>query len=160
MSAVTKANIKKLLDLTGVTHEQLGRIAGVQRSAVSHWVSGKSEPRMGALQRIADYYGITTANLADPGGMQHIYRGADGKLHEDKEARIRDLKEMVASVDQESSSSEVFYIYQSARLAGKRESVLNRDEKELVDMFRALNDNGKQMALATLAAYVKSGNFS
>lgn len=81
MSIATASNIKRLLALTGLTHEELGEIAGVSRSAVSQWVRGSAEPRMGAVQRIADRFGIWKADIIEDGGMDGIAVDASGRLY-------------------------------------------------------------------------------
>ena len=51
--------IKYLRDLHNLTQAELGRIAGVSDKAVSTWENGSAEPRMGAIQKIADHFGIS-----------------------------------------------------------------------------------------------------
>jgi len=51
--------IKHLRDLHNLTQAELGRIAGVSDKAVSTWENGSAEPRMGAIQKMADYFGIS-----------------------------------------------------------------------------------------------------
>lgn len=42
-----RENIIKLREMNQITQEQLAKIAGVSRGAVSQWEGGFSEPRMG-----------------------------------------------------------------------------------------------------------------
>lgn len=56
-------NIKRLRESHGLTQSQMGAIAGVTDKAVSTWESGAKEPRMGAVQRIADHFGISKAAI-------------------------------------------------------------------------------------------------
>ncbi len=51
-----RENIIKLREMNQITQEQLADIAGVSRGAVSQWEGGFSEPRMGAIQRMADHF--------------------------------------------------------------------------------------------------------
>ena len=77
-----KDNIIKLRQLTGVTQEQLAEIADVSRSAVSLWEIGKTEPRMGAIQLIADHFHLKKANLIEDCGMDNIGVALSGRLYE------------------------------------------------------------------------------
>lgn len=77
-----RENIIRLRKLTGVTQDELGRIAGVSRSAVSLWEIGDSEPRMGAVQSIADHFHIRKANIIEDGGMDNIAVSVTGSLYE------------------------------------------------------------------------------
>ena len=56
-------SIKELREKNGMTQEQLGRIACVSSMAVSQWENGRAVPRMGAIQRIADYFGIPKSEI-------------------------------------------------------------------------------------------------
>ena len=56
--------IKHLRDLHNLTQAELGRIAGVSDKAVSTWENGSAEPRMGAIQKMADHFGIQKAGLS------------------------------------------------------------------------------------------------
>lgn len=52
-------NIKLLRDSNNLTQAEFGKIAGVSDKAVSTWENGTAEPRMGAIQRIADHFGVS-----------------------------------------------------------------------------------------------------
>ena len=58
-------NIRRLRELHGLTQEELGKVAGVSSMAVSQWENGRAVPRMGAVQRLADRFGITKGELID-----------------------------------------------------------------------------------------------
>ena len=51
-------SIRSLREGAGITQEQLGKIAGVSPNAVSQWENKRAVPRMGAIQRMADYFGV------------------------------------------------------------------------------------------------------
>lgn len=65
-------NIIKLRKLYGLTQDELAKIAGVTRGAVSQWEGGFSEPRMGSVQRMADHFGIYKSNIIEDGGMDSV----------------------------------------------------------------------------------------
>lgn len=58
-------NIKQLRATHKLTQVELGQIAGVTDKAVSTWEAGIKEPRMGAVRRIADHFGMTIEELID-----------------------------------------------------------------------------------------------
>ena len=64
-----RKNIVELRKRYDLTQEELAKIADVSRGAVSQWEGGFSEPRMGAIQRIADYFGIRKSDLIEDDGM-------------------------------------------------------------------------------------------
>ncbi len=58
-------NIKRLRDTYGLTQDELGEIAGVSGKAVSKWENGAGDPRMGAIQKIADHFHISKSLIID-----------------------------------------------------------------------------------------------
>ncbi len=60
-----RENIINLRKRNGLTQDELAKIAGVSRGAVSQWEGGFSEPRMGAVQKMADYFGIKKSDLIE-----------------------------------------------------------------------------------------------
>lgn len=58
-------NIKRIREQYDLTQEELGKIAGVSNKAVWTWENGTAVPRMGAIQRIADRFGIPKSVIID-----------------------------------------------------------------------------------------------
>lgn len=48
-----------------MTQEEFGKIAGVSSMAVSQWENDRAVPRMGAVQAIADHFGISKSEIID-----------------------------------------------------------------------------------------------
>lgn len=58
-------NIKDLRQQYSLTQSEFGEIAGVSDKAVSTWENGTAEPRMGAIQKISDYFNISKGQLLE-----------------------------------------------------------------------------------------------
>lgn len=58
-------NIKKIRLEHGLSQAELGKIAGVSDKAVSTWELGTKIPRMGAVEKMANYFGITKSAIVD-----------------------------------------------------------------------------------------------
>lgn len=58
-------NIKNLRELYELTQDELGSIAGVTGKAVSTWENGSKIPRMGALQKMADHFGLAKSDIIE-----------------------------------------------------------------------------------------------
>lgn len=58
-------NIKYLRTSHGLSQTELGKIAGVTDKAVSTWEKGEKTPRMGAIERMAAYFGVTKSYIID-----------------------------------------------------------------------------------------------
>lgn len=62
-------NIKSLRMKFNLTQQELGEIAGVSGKAVHTWEAGLREPRMGAIQKIADYFNLSKSDLIEDNGL-------------------------------------------------------------------------------------------
>ncbi len=58
-------NIRRLRQKHGLTQKEFGEIAGVSDKAVSTWEKGIKDPRMGAVGKLADYFGIPKSAILD-----------------------------------------------------------------------------------------------
>lgn len=59
------SNIKKLREKHNMSQEEFGQIAGVTDKAVSTWENDTKIPRMGAIQKIADYFNIKKSEIIE-----------------------------------------------------------------------------------------------
>lgn len=57
--------IKRLRISHKLSQEELGKIAGVTDKAVSTWEKGEKVPRMGAIEKMAAYFGVSKGYLID-----------------------------------------------------------------------------------------------
>lgn len=62
---VVAENITKLLKEKRITKLELAKIAGVSESTVGKWTLEKATPRMGAIQKISDYFNIPKAYILE-----------------------------------------------------------------------------------------------
>lgn len=58
-------NIKRLREKHNMTQAEFGEIAGVSDKAVSTWENGTAEPRLGAIQKIAQHFNITKGSIIE-----------------------------------------------------------------------------------------------
>lgn len=66
-------NLKMLLNEHNINQSQLAKIAGVSESTVGKWILKKSSPRMGAIQRIADHFGLPKSYiLTEPDNLYEV----------------------------------------------------------------------------------------
>ncbi len=73
-------NIKKIRERFDLTQDELGEIAGVSGGAVSTWERGTAEPRMGAVQKIADQLNISKSEIVDD-IPEHASESAAVRIH-------------------------------------------------------------------------------
>ncbi|MGQ3478608.1 helix-turn-helix transcriptional regulator [Paenibacillus sp. TY11] len=65
-------NFKKLRIKYDLSQQELAEIAGVTNKAVSAWETGLSEPRMGAIEKMARHFRIKKSNIIEEGGIEQI----------------------------------------------------------------------------------------
>jgi len=58
-------NIKRLRESHGMSQDALAKIAGVTDKAVSTWENEKNIPRMGVIQKIADYFNVNKSSIIE-----------------------------------------------------------------------------------------------
>ena len=102
-----KENIKILRKRYDLTQQELADIAGVTNKAVWAWENGLSEPRMGAIERIANHFGLKKSNIIEEGGMDAVndndietiaaHREGDDEWTEEELKLIEEFKEFVRS---------------------------------------------------------------
>lgn len=66
-------NIKMLRTNAGLSQAELGKIAGVTDKAVSTWESDIKTPRMGAVERMASYFGVPKSAILDDGYQTTVH---------------------------------------------------------------------------------------
>ena len=67
-------NIKRIRLEHGISQSELGKIAGVSDKAVSTWELGLKTPRMGAVEKMANYLGITKSAIVDDAPMTSLQK--------------------------------------------------------------------------------------
>lgn len=72
MDMVFANNIKKLRAVLGLSQTQLADALGITKNAVSMWESGKAEPRMGVVTKIAEIYGVRVGALIEESGLDDL----------------------------------------------------------------------------------------
>lgn len=94
-----KENIKLLREKYNLSQKDLALIAGVSDKAVSTWESGAKEPRMGAIQKIADHFGLKKSNIIEDDGL-----APDTPLtYRDERQIAADLEKMLADLDNQNT---------------------------------------------------------
>ena len=58
-------NIKSLRESKGLTQDELGKIIGVSGKTVSSWELETKTPRMGTMQRLADFFKVKKSDIIE-----------------------------------------------------------------------------------------------
>ena len=62
---IFSANIKRLAEKNGVQQNEIAKICDVTPAAVNNWFLGIKMPRMGAIQKIADFFQVPKSELIE-----------------------------------------------------------------------------------------------
>src|SRR5690625_5591674 len=62
---VVAKNINKILDEYDLTHQELADIAGGSVSTVGKWTLEKASPRMGAIEKISNHFGLPKSYILE-----------------------------------------------------------------------------------------------
>lgn len=89
-------NIKILREKYGLSQKELGQIAGVSDKAVSTWEQGLKEPRMGAIQKLADYFCIRKSDIIEDGGLMSKRTSPSLSLTQQEETHIKKYRQLDA----------------------------------------------------------------
>ena len=70
-------NIKALREKHNMSQQDFGKIAGVSDKAVSAWENGTRTPRMGAIEKIANHFGINKSEIIEDEPLIHVRPNKD-----------------------------------------------------------------------------------
>lgn len=83
------AVFEQLLQKRGVTPYKVAKEAGVTQTALSNWKTGKSQPTLKTLQKIANYFGVS---------VDYLMTGKDSS-QEDSSLTARDKRDIAKDLD-------------------------------------------------------------
>lgn len=70
---VFSANLNRYLSASGLTQKEVADKIGVSPQTFNTWCKGIAIPRMGKIQKIADYFGIHKSDLIDDASSSDKY---------------------------------------------------------------------------------------
>lgn len=108
---VIGTNIRKLREKSGLTQPQIADKVNVSKQSISNWETGLKAPRMGALQKLADIFGVSIGDITDEHPVeksvpeqinriisklttdrqQVVYDCAEEQLNEQNHPTVRDI---------------------------------------------------------------------
>ena len=130
-------NIKKLRGINSLTQKEFAKIAGVSDKAVSTWENGIKDPRMGAIQKIADYFGLQKSNIIEENGLNLFFDNRNEKYGQSLPLTA-DVKKLIK-------------YYQLC----EDESKFTEEEIKLINDYRTLGRRGKKTVDKTISYELK-----
>lgn len=137
-------NIKSLRESRGLTQAQLGDAVGVSDKAVSTWESGKREPRMGVVEKLAIFFNVPKSVLLFGDG-DHFHRLPGG---------FGTSSYLVDALMSDPPSREVveplLSYYGDEKTAALPGDGLSPLDVKLIELLRCLTEDQKRLLLAQI----------
>ena len=70
MREIFVKNLRYLMEKKGITQADICRDLDVSSATVSDWCTGKKYPRVAAMQRLADLFGVRFSTLTTENGLE------------------------------------------------------------------------------------------
>lgn len=120
-------NIKELRLKYGLSQKEFAKIAGVSDKAVSTWENGTKEPRMGTIQKIADYFGLKKSDIIeDKDTLPELTAKDEREIESDLEDMMHSVASAACEGDDDFEDIEAFKatikaaMIQAKRIAKKK----------------------------------------
>lgn len=72
--SVISDNIRRLREREGIEQLELAERLGISNKTISSWECGRTEPRMGMIERIVDALGCTKADIIEPETVTYMFK--------------------------------------------------------------------------------------
>lgn len=118
-------NLQHYMNLRGIDQSDIVSTLGYSASTVSDWVTGKKYPRVDSMQKLADYLGVLISDLTMESSI--LANTLDPVFGYDTPTarRLREIGEALVTTPSDPV------------------------ERELIEIYRDLNDLGKQALMGT-----------
>lgn len=73
INTIISKNLKRLMAEKGVQQKDVAEAIGVTPQALNIWVKGNGVPRMGKIQRLADYFGVQKTDIIEDKEVTEAY---------------------------------------------------------------------------------------
>ena len=120
-------NIKEIRLKHNLSQKEFAKIAGVSDKAVSTWENGTKEPRMGTIQKIADYFGLKKSDIIeDKDTLPELTAKDEREIESDLEDMMHSVASAACEGDDDFEDIEAFKatikaaMIQAKRIAKKK----------------------------------------
>jgi len=92
--SVISDNIRRLREREGIEQLELAERLGISNKTISSWECGRTEPRIGMIERIADALGCTKADIIEPETVTYMFKEAQLMTKGQRIRKARESKNM------------------------------------------------------------------
>ena len=65
-------NLKKYMEIKGITQKELAEIIGVSAPTMNEWLQAKKYPRIDKIEKLANYFNILKSDLIEEKSEEHF----------------------------------------------------------------------------------------
>lgn len=87
-------NIKRYMNLKGVTAKEMCKVLNVPESTFSYWLNAKTYPRIDKIEKMSNYFGISKIDLIEEPIKDKLIRDLQFFSEKEKPAIVDELKKM------------------------------------------------------------------
>lgn len=92
--AIFAENLRFYIRKSGRTQKEIAEYIGVTPATFNEWTKGKKYPRIEKIELLAQYFGVTKAEL-----IEHQYRGEHSKKADSRDTFVKNLRFYMAKAD-------------------------------------------------------------
>ncbi|KEK17377.1 XRE family transcriptional regulator [Bacillus manliponensis] len=111
-----KARLKELIDKRGITQQQLADAIGLSHVSIYYYVEGKKTPGTRTLQKIANYFKVTTDYLLGSSEVPELTADQDFELTREAQEILDAINELDPEMRKKAwEQLEMFLQYEKAK---------------------------------------------
>lgn len=92
-------NIKRYMEIKGVTNQQLCDALGFKYTTFMDWIKGVTYPRIGKVEAMADYFGVLKSDLIEERTEEHRQMQKNNDIITDAVIKMRTDGEFFSLVE-------------------------------------------------------------
>lgn len=149
-----------LCEKKGVKPSRAASECNINRSNVTNWKNNGYTPRGDVLQRIADYFGVSTDYLlglttqAELDTLEHQISQLKKEILTASDPERKEMEATLAILEE--SYDDLCFAIQMTQKNTPTEMVLDEGEKLLINLYRRLPEDKRQLVLQTVKAFAES----
>jgi transcriptional regulator with XRE-family HTH domain len=91
-------NLRKYMEMDGITQKDLSKIAGVSPPTMNDWLQAKKYPRIDKIEKLADYFKILKSDLIEEKNEEHFEMQKNNNTMANIVVRLRNDSEFLSVV--------------------------------------------------------------
>lgn len=104
-------NIKRLRELNNLTQDELGEKIGVSGKTISSWELNRTEPKMGMIEKLSNYFGCDKSELIGKSVKEQYYLNEEARQAAQDYSENKELK-MLFDAARDVSKEDLIFVHE------------------------------------------------